>query len=385
LPKVTTIEGPGSGSNFGTSVALSRNGQVLAVGAPDHSLRTGQVRVLAAAKGGWVERAVLDGENIDDTFGFDVSLSEDGSILAVGASGQIGTVYTYAYNPGLKNYEPLGDPIQGTESGSSFGHSVSLSEDGFRLVAGAPYNSTTNLVLNGELRVYELDGDMWQQMGDTLTGDASVDWLGSAVDISGDGNLVIASAPRNRAKKGYVRTWTWDGVEWKKVGKDITNKVQPAYSSDRFGHSIALSVGSGGHPRVAIGSPWKTVEGKRDAGMTLVYEFIGDTWNQLGKPVTLKPAVAYTENGNAVDLDGGILVVGVPGAGDRGAVALYRYLDGEFVRRSEIIFGESVGDDFGVSLASRRDPATDGFALVVGALMGGNGGAGYVASYVKQD
>jgi len=298
-----------------------------------------------------------------------------------GASGKFGYVYTYVYNPVLKKYQPLGDPIQGTASASSLGHAVSLSGDGFRLVAGAPYNSTNNLVLNGELRVYELEGDVWQQMGDTLTGDASVDWLGSAVDISGDGNIVIASAPRNRAKKGFVRTWSWDGVEWQRVGKDITNTVQPAYSSDRFGHSIALSLGSGGQPRVAIGSPWKTVEGKRDAGMTLVYEFIEDTWNQLGNPVTLKPAVAFTENGNAVDLDGGILVVGAPGAGDRGAVALYQFLEGDFVRRSEIIFGQTVGDDFGMSLASRRDPAADGFAVVVG----GNGGAGYVALYAKEN
>mmetsp|Transcript_16560 Transcript_16560/g.34156 ORF Transcript_16560/g.34156 Transcript_16560/m.34156 type:complete len:1040 (-) Transcript_16560:108-3227(-) len=386
LPKVTTIEGPEAFSNFGTAVALSRSGQVLAVGAPEHSGRKGQVRVLAAAKdGAWVERAVLIGENFHDTFGFDVSLSEDGSILAVGASGGNGTVYTYVYNPGLDNYTPLGEPIRGADSGASFGHSVSLSQSGFRMAVGAPYTSTSNFVLNGQLRVYELRGDIWTPMGNGLNGDASVDWLGSAVDIYGDGNLVIASAPRNRAKKGYVRTWTWNGDEWEKVGPDITNSVQPAYSSDRFGHSVALSVGSAGRPRVAIGSPWKTVEGKRDVGMTLVYEFVGNRWDILGNPVTLSPPTAYTENGNAVDLDGGILIVGVPGAGNRGAVALYRLLDGDWVMKSEIIYGENIGDDFGVSLSSHRDPSTDGFALVVGALMSGSGGAGYVASYVKQD
>ena len=50
-----------------------------------------------------------------------------------------------------------------------------------------------------------------------------------------------------------------------------------------------------------------------------------------------------------------------------------------------MIVGDEVGDDFGVSLATRRDRTTDGFALVVGALQSGNSGPGYVASYVKRN
>jgi len=377
---VTTINGPESGSNFGDSVALSRNGQVLAVGAPEYSDRAGQVRVLAAGRDGeWVQQAVLNGQYPEDTFGFDVSLSEDGSILAVGASGGNGTVYTYAFNPGLGEYVPIGEPIRSIQTGASFGHSVSLSNTGFRLVVGAPYTSTRNYVMNGQVRVYQLDGNSWTQMGQALDGGATVDWLGSAVDIYGEGDMVIASAPRNRSQRGYVRTWTWNGVDWDEVGADITNSFQPAYSSDRFGHSVALSVGDEGKPRVAIGIPWKIINGLYDSGMVVVYEFDNDHWTRLGDGITQSEPAAYTENGNAVDLDGGLLVVGIPGANATGAVALYRFLDGQWTLRSEMIYGEKAGDNFGVSLASRRDPSTDGLALIVGAL------AGYVASYVKGD
>ena len=117
----------------------------------------------------------------------------------------------------------------------------------------------------------------------------------------------------------------------------------------------------------------------------MVYEFHVNRWYQLGSPIVQSPSSEYTEVGNAVDLDGGILAVGIPGAGARGTVALFRYLDGDWVMRSEMIVGDEVGDDFGVSLATRRDRTTDGFALVVGALQSGNSGPGYVASYVKRN
>lgn len=388
LPKVTTILGPVSPSNtsntaFGDSVALSRNGQVLAVGAPRYGEGAGQVRVLLASKDDtWEEHAVLNGAHSTDSFGSDIALSEDGSILAVGASGS-NTVYTYAFHPNLNGgqggYDLIGDPIREEDSRGSFGHSISLSTDGFRLVVGAPYASTGK-VRNGQVRVYFLDGNAWTQMGQSLVGGDNIDWLGSAVDISGDGHLVIASAPRNREHSGYVRTWTFNQQMWEQVGTDITNTVEPTYTSDRFGHSIALSVGEG-KPRVAIGCPWKVVAGKLDAGMVLVYEFNDTNWYQLGSAITQRIPRSRTEVGNAVDLDGGILTVGIPGFNETGAVALYRWLDGNWVERSEMIYGENDRDNFGVSLASRRDPPTDGFALVVGAL----GNAGYVASYVKQD
>ncbi|KAL7563968.1 hypothetical protein ACA910_017580 [Epithemia clementina (nom. ined.)] len=396
LPVVTTITGPDQGSHFGTSVALSSNGKVLAVGAPEHLARRGEVRVYhssAVQQDQWVPVAILSPtseSDLKETFGFDVALSSDGSILAVGAPGGNGTVYTYALaGEGEQTTYVLIEKIESYHSDASFGYAVALSDDGFRLVAGAPYTSPSTGILNGQVQVYALRGKVWEQLGKDLVGDSNVDWLGSAVDISLDGMMVIASAPRNRAKKGYVRTWRWEGSgtvgNWTQTGPDITNNVAPTFSTDRFGHSIALSQSSDGKPRVAVGSPWKVVDSMRDAGMALVYEFDGTQWNQLGGPITQSPAAFNMENGNAVDLDGGILIVGIPGFNNTGAVALYRYVDGEWQKRSELVEGNrNVGDDFGVSLASRRIPESDGFSLLVGALMTGNNGNGTVTSFVKE-
>ncbi|KAL7563971.1 hypothetical protein ACA910_017583 [Epithemia clementina (nom. ined.)] len=106
---------------------------------------------------------------------------------------------------------------------------------------------------------------------------------------------------------------------------------------------MALSQSSDGKPRVAVGSPWKTVPLHN----------------------TQLPAASNMENGHAVDLDGGILIVGIPGYNNTGVVALYRYIDGEWQRHPELVNGQrNVGDEFGVSLALQRIPESDGFTVV---------------------
>lgn len=383
LPQVATIMGPAAGSSFGSALALSQNRKILAVGAPDYLQQKGQVSIFTSstAKGDkWLTLDVLSGVNPGDTFGNDVAVSGDGSVLAVGASGTNGTVYTYIYNPANDHYVRLGDPIRGS---GSFGKSVAVSLDGYRLAVGAPYASSNTTQLNGQVCVYEFKGNAWVQLGQNLVGDDSVDWLGSAVDISADGNMVIASATKNRSKKGYVRAWAWNGTSWSQVGGDMVNDIQPAYSSDLFGRSIALSEANG-RPRVAIGIPWKVVDGKRDAGMAVVKELIGGVWVTLGNPIRQTTAVQSTENGNAVDLDGGILTVGMPGYNNQGAVALYRFAGNDWRMQSILVQGTAVGDYFGVSLSAYRDTSTDEFILAVGALMDGSSGPGYVAAYVRQ-
>ena len=67
LPVVATIPGPDVGSYFGSAVALSRNGEVLAVGAPEHLGRRGQVHIyFAMGEGQWESKAILNGTNAFD-------------------------------------------------------------------------------------------------------------------------------------------------------------------------------------------------------------------------------------------------------------------------------------------------------------------------------
>jgi hypothetical protein len=92
----------GASNGFGHSVALSADGTTLAVGAVgeasqatgiggnqanNSALYAGAVYVFVRSGGLWVQEAYVKASNtgVDDTFGFSVALSADGTTLAVGA------------------------------------------------------------------------------------------------------------------------------------------------------------------------------------------------------------------------------------------------------------------------------------------------------------
>ena len=279
---------------------------------------------------------------------------------------------THSNTTPLRINVSFGDRIPSRDAASSFGNAIALSKDGLRLVVGAPYASNSRGILNGVVRVYERTGNNWTQVGSDLDGETSIDWLGSSVDISDDGELVIASAPRSSSKRGYVKAWIQDGSDWKQFGSDIINESKPAFSSDRFGHSISVSRSSLSAEdgewryRVAIGCPWKIVENMRDSGMALVYEHDGYQWNLLGSPLT--SVGSSLEVGNSVDLQGNILAVGIPGFSGSGAVALYQFVDGNWEKGPDTILGTTANARLGKSVASsRRIEGNDEFSLVVGA------------------
>ena len=104
-------------------------------------------------------------------FGYDVSLSSNGKILAVGAyqadpprldGGNAGEVYVYEYRDndgdGVDDtWVRIGQILEGEDSGDYFGRNVEISRDGTILAVGAQYadgenNSKSNC---GEVSVYQ--------------------------------------------------------------------------------------------------------------------------------------------------------------------------------------------------------------------------------------
>ena len=103
----------------------------------------GQVRVYEWNGTGWIQLGVdLDGEAFGDNSGWSVSLSSDGSRLAIGAvnndDGSDGHVRVYEWD-GI-SWVQLGLDIDGEAAGDASGSSVSLSSDGSRLAIGATEN-----------------------------------------------------------------------------------------------------------------------------------------------------------------------------------------------------------------------------------------------------
>lgn len=81
----------------------------------------------------------LNGDSDGDAFGSSVSLSTDGNVLAVGAEGSLqgrGSVQMYQYVKIEDKWEMFGQSLIGDPS-EAFGTSISLSSDGKLLVVGS--------------------------------------------------------------------------------------------------------------------------------------------------------------------------------------------------------------------------------------------------------
>ena len=140
----------------------------------------------------------IDGEAASDFSGRSVSLSSDGTILAIGASSNDGNgnaaghVRIYHWN-GL-TYSQRGFDIDGEAANDQSGSSISLSSDGNILAIGATRNDGGPGNDGGHVRVYHWNGSAWVQRGSDIDGEANGDQSGESVSLSSDGTILAIDA-----------------------------------------------------------------------------------------------------------------------------------------------------------------------------------------------
>jgi hypothetical protein len=278
------IDGESAGDESGSSVSLSSDGSVLAIGAPLNDGSgddSGHVRVYEWDGAVWIQRGVdIDGEGADDHSGQSVSLSSDGSVLAIGApfnggnGSNSGHVRVYEWDGAA--WTQRGVDIDGEGADDQSGLSVSLSSDGSVLAIGAPSNDGNGGV-SGHVRVYEWDGTAWSQRGEDIDGESVGSFSGSSVSLSMDGSVLAIGARLNSGngvQSGHVRVFEWDGTAWSQRGVDIDGES----AGDQSGYSVSLS--SDGSV-LAIGAPFNGGNGL-NSGHVRVYEWDGAAWTQRG-------------------------------------------------------------------------------------------------------
>jgi hypothetical protein len=149
----------------------------------------------------------------------------------------------------------LGNDIDGEAAGDSSGDSVALSDNGTIVAIGAIYNDGTNPLVSGNnrgsVRVYQLISNVWTQLGGDIDGEAALDYYGYSVSLSSDGSVVAIGANLNDgtsgtslADRGHVRVYLRDTfnttiapIGWTQLGSDIDGEA----IGDQSGFSVALS------------------------------------------------------------------------------------------------------------------------------------------------
>ena len=150
-------------NRFGESLAISEDGSILAVGAMGSVVESGQVHIYREVEGNWVMEETTVGEDDGEGFGFSLSLTSDGSVLAIGAPNNSkfgegsGSIRVLEYNEESGTWTQLGSHIGGSAF-SEYGSSVALSKDGSRLAGGAPAMTFDGgAIAVGGTRIYDRD------------------------------------------------------------------------------------------------------------------------------------------------------------------------------------------------------------------------------------
>jgi hypothetical protein len=368
--KGADIDGEAAYDNSGRSVSLSSDGTEVAIGAnlnDGNGSDAGHVRVYEWNSGtsSWDQKGGdIDGEAANDYSGRPVSLSSDGTILAIGAYGNDGTasdaghVRVYEWNSGTSSWDQKGADIDGEAANDYLGYSVSLSSDGTEVAIGA-YGNDGNGSAAGHVRVYEWNGSAWQQKGVDIDGEAANDYSGFSVSLSSDGTEVAIGAPLNDGNgsdAGYVRVYEWNPSTslWDQKGADIDGEA----ADDWSGYSVSLS--SDG-TEIAIGA----IGNGSNAGHVRVYSITTST------PTTTTPAASGPRVPGQVppwpeaipNVDGTVTVSWAePFQDGAGPITGYRA-----VARPQTT-GVAQASDSPVSMASGGSCSTTGFVCVIAGL-----------------
>jgi len=123
-----------------------------------------------------------------------------------------GHVRVYQYSGTV--WIQLGQDIDGEAEDDWSGETISLSSDGTIVAIGARYNQGINGFESGHVRVYQYDGSVWVQLGLDIDGEAADDWLGygsTSVSLSSDGTILATGARYNDGindeDEGHVRVF----------------------------------------------------------------------------------------------------------------------------------------------------------------------------------
>ena len=332
----------------------------------------------------------IDGEATNDNSGSSVALSENGTILAIGATGNDGNgldsghTRIYFWNPNNNAWVQRGNDIDGEAAGDNSGSSIALSSDGNIIAIGAQQNDGNGLS-SGHTRIYQWDSDTntWVQRGSDIDGEAAGDESGNAVSFSSDGKSVAVGAWKNDgngAESGHIRIYQWDSDNnsWIQRGSDINGEA----AGDNSGFSVSLS--ADGNTVAYIGATGNDGNGL-DSGHTRIYQWNSDnnSWIQRGSDINGE--ATGDESGYSVSLsaDGNTVAIGATGNDgnglDSGHTRIYQWNsdNNSWIQRGSDINGEATGDESGYSVSLSADSNT----VAIGAT--GNDGNGNNSGHTR--
>ena len=313
--KGVDIDGTATSDQSGSNLSLSGDGNTLCIGAKNHDSSRGHVIIYKWNGTAWASGVEISGSDVGDNFGVQSSLSADGNTVAISSPNHDsikGTTRIYTYDSGA--WSQKGSDIDGEGANDKSGSSISLSANGNIVAIGAPGDDDGGSNA-GNVRVYKWNGSSWAQIGSDINGDNVDDALGDdlSISLSADGFIVAVGAKAYNSNQGYIKVLKYNGSSWSQLGSNINGDA----GGDKFG--TAVSINASGNIIAA------SADNTDGLAYTKLYKFDGISWNQLGTTITSDGSGDATKS-NALSADGKILVIGAPlHDSNKGHVRVFSY------------------------------------------------------------
>jgi len=247
---------PTNGSLYGTSVAISPDGNQAVVGSPGTT--NGTIYAFKYINNAWTAWTTQTGSGSSVKFGTSVAITNGGRVASGAPAKTTNTGEVLVYNVNnVGGFTQVGSAITGANSGDYFGTSVSLDSTGTILAIGAP---TPNGA--GYVKVFRLATGTWTADTTTIMVGSSADLFGTSVSLNAAGNILAVGAPRTSTSSGYVKIFTYNASAW-----SLTVLITSSGQSDTFGTSVSLNPAG---TSLAVGSPSKAY--------VRVYNYTNGAW-----------------------------------------------------------------------------------------------------------
>ncbi|WP_299683924.1 T9SS type A sorting domain-containing protein [uncultured Dokdonia sp.] len=278
IQKGTTING-GPGSALGFSVDINDNGDRIVIGIPisfAHGQSSGNIEIYNYDGNDWVLAEFLPTPDPLEEFGSSVSMSSNGNIIAVGSKAHMqstGLVRAFIFSS--NQWFQLEGDILGENSGNLSGSSVSISENGNRIAIGAPWNSNNGGTQSGHIRVYERQNSEWIQIGQDIDGESNSANIGTSIELSANGNVLSYTS-----RTGELFAYGFINNSWVQLGSTIESIIE----NNAF-NSAAIS---GDGSTIIIGSPFALTVGGAARIFDISALLNLESFNQLDASITLE-------------------------------------------------------------------------------------------------
>jgi hypothetical protein len=274
-------------ADAGSGVALSADGNTALVGGLGDNNQSGAAWVFTRSGGTWTQQGSKLAVGAFEQFGTAVALSMNGNTALISGradSGQIGAAWVFTRSGSTWTQQGPKLTGAGEVGGGEFGTGIALSADGNTALIGAVDDNSA-----GAAFVFARAGTTWTQQGAKLTPEVGTGNLGfgGSVALSADGNTALVGGIKGTGG-GAAWVFTRSGSEWIQQGPKFGGSGE--IGSSGFGWGVALS----GDANTAL------IGGAQDHGN------IGAAWVFVAVPTvsSVSPALGPATGGTTVTIAG---------------------------------------------------------------------------------